>query len=313
MASSTTSSKATAKLSVSGTSQGLSVVPQNSTQASSAYTSTYTTTFETTVALGGLSSTTSKVTKIITTTYPQSVSSAPSNTTVSTTSSISTSGTKPTSISSAISSGSSVPLAGSASASKSHRGVSPGAAAGIGIGCAIIGALIALAFAFFFFRNRKDHQSRRNSDRSRKSPSTYVSDKEVMMTSGVAAQRPASPNDLDNLLPQEADDNTVRKKASTLFDQFELHVENFYHDVKVPITPAMEAELSRFSSPHFPEPLVALLKSTSSPTTLIKHCMAHYVITLTSPTTVGPTRSLLPPEISEMVGAMNTRKPTRGT
>lgn len=137
-----------------------------------------------------------------------------------------------------------------------------------------------------------------------------------MAAVGVVAALPPSSNDLDSLLPQEADDNTIRNKASTLFDQLQLHVENFYHDVKVPITPVMEAELSRYSSSYLSESLVAVLNSTSSPTTVIKHCLAYHVMNLTSATTVGLTRSLLPPEISEMVSAMNkgpTRKPTPGT
>jgi hypothetical protein len=59
-------------------------------------------------------------------------------------------------------------------------------------------------------------------------------------------------------------------------------------------------------------PLVAFLDSTSRPRQLIKHSLAFHVNNLTS-AAVDSTRSLLPPEIVEMVKAVNKRKPTPGT
>lgn len=135
-----------------------------------------------------------------------------------------------------------------------------------------------------------------------------MSDKEP---AAIITQRETIDSELDRLLPQEADDSTVRKKTSTLFDQLELHVENYYSDVKVPITPTMESELSRFSSPHLSEPLVAFLNSTSRPRQLIKHSLAFHVINLTSVAGEG-TRSLVAPDIVETVRTVNKCKPTPG-
>jgi hypothetical protein len=187
--------------------------------------------------------------------------------------------------------------------------VPTGAAAGIGVGCAVVGALLALMLSYLFFRKREARQSRRRSSRMQKSNPGFLSDKE---SAAVVTQRQTIDSDLDRLLPQEADDSTVRKKASTLFDQLELHVENYYRDVQVSITPAMESELSRSSSPYLSVPLVAFLDSTSRPRQLIKHSLAFHVNNLTS-AAVDSTRSLLPPEIVEMVKAVNKRKPTPGT
>lgn len=183
-----------------------------------------------------------------------------------------------------------------------------GAAAGIGVGCAVVGALFALMLSYLFFKKGEARQSRRRSSRMEKSNPGFLPDKEsaVVITQGQNID-----SDLDRLLPQEADDSTVRKKASTLFDQVELHVENYYRDVKVSITPAMERELSRFSSPHLSEPLVAFLNSTSRPRQLIKHSLAFHVISLTLATGES-SRSLVPPEIVEMVKTVNRRKPTPG-
>jgi hypothetical protein len=140
------------------------------------------------------------------------------------------------------------------------------------------------------------------------SNAAFVSDKEP---AAFVSQGQTIDSDLDRLLPQEADDSTIRKKASTLFDQLELHIENYYSDVRVAITPAMESELSRFSSPHLSEPLVAFLNSTSRPRQLIKHSLAFHVISLTSAAGES-TRSLLPLGIVEMARAVNKRKPTPG-
>jgi hypothetical protein len=189
-------------------------------------------------------------------------------------------------------------------------GVSKPAAAGIGVGCAVGGAFLALVIGYLFFRKREKRHYRRRSSRTQRSHAGFVADKEAATTA--VAQQPTVDDDLDRLLPQEADDNTVRKKAATLFDQLELHVENYYRDVKVTITPTMESELSRFSSRHLSEPLVAFLNSTSRPRELIKHSLAFYVLSLTSATGES-TRSLLPPEIVEMVSTLNKRKTTPGT
>lgn len=190
-----------------------------------------------------------------------------------------------------------------------ETGVSIAEAAGIGVGCAVVGALLAFMIGYLFFRKREKSHYRRRSSRTQRSNAGFVSDKET--ATAVVAPRPTIDDDLDRLLPQEADDNTVRKKAATLFDQLELHVENYYRDVKVSITPTMESELSRFSSPHLSEPLVAFLNSTSRPRELIKHSLAFYVISLTSAAGES-TRSLLPLEIVEMVRASSKRKTTPG-
>jgi hypothetical protein len=150
----------------------------------------------------------------------------------------------------------------------------------------------------------------RGTSEARQSPPGFISDKKKPPLDVAASQRNID-NDLDSLLPQEADDNTVRGKVSTLFDQFELHIENYYRDVRVSIPPAAESELSRFSSPHLSEPLVALLNSTSRPMTVIKHGLAFHVMSLTLATGESA-RTLLPQELVGVARILNQRTPTAG-
>lgn len=194
--------------------------------------------------------------------------------------------------------------------SKSSNSLSAGAVAGAAVGGLAVGGLVALVLCFYFFRRQRTRGMTRGTSEAQKSPPAFTSDKKTLPIAVAPPQRTID-NDLDSLLPQEADDNTVRRKASTLFDQFELHVENYYQDVKVSIPPAMESELSRFSSPHLSEPLVAFLNSTSRPMTLLKHSLAFHVMSLTSATGENA-RSLLPQELVGMVRTVNLRKPTAG-
>lgn len=79
-------------------------------------------------------------------------------------------------------------------------------------------------------------------------------------------------------LPQPADDKTVRSAVGTLFEQVELHVENYYRDSAVSVSEGMQAQLLRVDSPHLPDSVVALLPRARSQTALIKHCLLSYIV-----------------------------------
>jgi hypothetical protein len=112
---------------------------------------------------------------------------------------------------------------------------------------------------------------------------------------------------IEAVLPQQADDNTVRRRVSSMFDSIELHVENFYREGIVPINPTTESELSRFGTPFLSKPIVAFLETTSRTRRLIKHCLAFHVISMTS-TSMKNNKSLLPPEVSLMLNAIWTSR-----
>jgi hypothetical protein len=108
---------------------------------------------------------------------------------------------------------------------------------------------------------------------------------------------------IDAFLPQQADDATIRQKVLIVFDQVELHVDNFYADNAVELTPEQEAGMSKFGTPMLSEPLAALLETSKRKTTLIKHCLAFYVVGLVSPT--KRSRVLLPYELATMLAVTN--------
>jgi hypothetical protein len=79
-------------------------------------------------------------------------------------------------------------------------------------------------------------------------------------------------------LPQSESDSTMRISVKALFDQIELHVENFYRNAAVSISPEMQRELMKVDSSYLPDSVVGLLSQTRTPTTLIKHCLAHLIV-----------------------------------
>lgn len=98
------------------------------------------------------------------------------------------------------------------------------------------------------------------------------------------------------LLPQQADDATVQSRFSTLYDQIELHIENFYKDSSPVIPPATEGALSRYDTPFLSSPLAAYLEGSPRVTTILKHVLS-YEITMTAVTPMPGRRGLLPAEI----------------
>jgi len=106
---------------------------------------------------------------------------------------------------------------------------------------------------------------------------------------------------IETILPQQADDATVKQKVLILFDQVELHVDNFYHEDAVQLTPEQEGALSKFGTPALSKPLVSLLETATRRNRLIKHCLAFYAVSLVTPS--DRSRGLLPYELHAMLSA----------
>ncbi|KAF2656423.1 hypothetical protein K491DRAFT_691972 [Lophiostoma macrostomum CBS 122681] len=208
--------------------------------------------------------------------------------------------------------GTSAPLA---SASNSSKGVSTGAAAGIAIATAIIGAAIAFGIAFCLFKRRQKNARRAPTFDSVPEYVSPVEASKGLEMSHVpppalsGASPPAligggtkgdinmadlshSSDFLAGILPQAADDATVKERASMLFDQVQLHVENFYRDVHATMTSGVESELNKFQSG-----IVAMMRDSSRPTVPMKHALMTYVLRITSPEAGGKDRSIFPSSV----------------
>ena len=85
---------------------------------------------------------------------------------------------------------------------------------------------------------------------------------------------------IESFLAQQADDDSVRQKTLILFDQVELHIENFYREHDAGLSIEQESELSRYGSPALAIPLVALLETSHRKTAVIKHCLGLYAVNI---------------------------------
>ena len=84
-------------------------------------------------------------------------------------------------------------------------------------------------------------------------------------------------------LPQSESDGTIRKSVKALFDQIETHVENFYRNAAVSISPEIQAGLMKVDSTHLPDAVAGLLPQTKAPSMLIKHCLAQLIVSRITP------------------------------
>lgn len=157
-------------------------------------------------------------------------------------------------------------------------GHSAGVVAGAAVGAAVGAAILAFLITFMFLRQK--NRKRRGSGKDRSGGGGFSTYPEKAL--------PKDPSQGDNAalaargwqkhLPQPADDKTVRSAVGTLFEQVELHVENYYRDSAVSVSEGMQAQLLRVDSPHLPDSIVALLPRARSQTALIKHCLLSYIV-----------------------------------
>jgi len=170
--------------------------------------------------------------------------------------------------------------------------------AGAAIGCFIAGLLVAATAVFFLMRKRSNN--RRYASPANYTPAAahpYGGEKGTPLVA--IDPLPTNASGLD-FLPQQADDAEVRRKLSTVIDQIDQHVENFYANRPVSLTAAMEGELSRFETSQLSQPLAACFDQATQPTVLIKHCLAFHIFNLTMAPGEG-TAPILPPELASMV------------
>ncbi|KAI7549343.1 hypothetical protein KC331_g3853 [Hortaea werneckii] len=165
-----------------------------------------------------------------------------------------------------------------------NRGVSTGALAGGIIGAALAAALITGLVTFWCMRKTTNRTSSRRNDRHRR---LYKDDKHAGLGGAGRARRMELTPDAsigraswEQVLPQSLDDHTIQNSVKVLFDQIQLHVENFYFNPQesIKIPPEVYERLSELQTPHLPGPLVDCMKSSRSVLPVIKHCLAYQVV-----------------------------------
>lgn len=185
---------------------------------------------------------------------------------------------------------------------------------GAAVGCLIGGALVAGLLVWLFLSSR--HKRQRFQDgptKDQQSSSNGNHEKSLPIAPLLAAKAAGAGVGWEQHLPQSESDSTIRMSVKALFDQIELHVENFYRDASVSINSGMQSELMKVDSNHLPGPVVRLLPETKTPTLLIKHCLAHLIVSRITADTDTPA-SFLPADfvaLPHTIGGTkaNTNKP----
>ncbi|KAL9626154.1 MAG: hypothetical protein Q9204_007537 [Flavoplaca sp. TL-2023a] len=176
---------------------------------------------------------------------------------------------------------------------QSSNNVSSGAAAGIGVGCAIAGALIAAAIFILFFRRR----------RPRRAPSR--SDAIPLNGFGSVEKTIASPDSIgpagiiERNLPQPVEDQALGGEMSRLKTAIKNHVQSYYHtnSVKGSVDQVALGVIAMGNMPLIASTLGSLLSNPVTRMTAIRFCITWTVISRIDQN-CNPNLSFLPPEVA---------------
>jgi hypothetical protein len=214
--------------------------------------------------------TTATSSQITSSSVPESLATSTQPTALSMSSTASSTGTNPTSTN-----------------SNAHSSqISPSTLAGGIVGAAIGAALLAFLLTSFFCLRRMKNQQRSSRRRSRFDKYGY----------GGPDEKPTAEVEKyswGKYLPQPADDSTIRASVKSLFDEVQLHVENYYARANVDLTTDIAKDLKLVPTALSDKSTVQLLADAQSPIPVIKHCLA-YMMASSIDMSAAPEQSLLP-------------------
>ncbi|KAL2847806.1 hypothetical protein BJY01DRAFT_212441 [Aspergillus pseudoustus] len=166
------------------------------------------------------------------------------------------------------------------SAKTSRDGFSSGTLAGAIVGSIVGSALLTLLLAFLFFRRR----------RSSPKGATKGLDDDVTY-GGIVTDKSAAGFSLAAIIPQPADDETVRRRILTLIDHAGLHVDNYYASGASPNSSQDAiARLNSYNSGYLPAPAATVLGERQTQRQVITHLLIYKLLQA-----IRPGGELLPP------------------
>jgi hypothetical protein len=185
------------------------------------------------------------------------------------------------------------------------QGLSSGPVAGVGIGCAIAGALIAGLIVFLLLRWKR---------RPEYEPTNpyYVAAEKGAMTGGGSPIRGGAVTNVDRLLPQPAEDDAIIGTLSKIRDDIKNHVQNYYHNSH--IQPELVDDTEVMELAHTisvaPSTVRRLLLNPETRVPAIRLFLGHLI--LTSCTGQSKSRmTLLPQEVSSLTNFLMATEGTR--
>ncbi|KAK5000125.1 hypothetical protein LTR66_000950 [Elasticomyces elasticus] len=187
--------------------------------------------------------------------------------------------------------------------SSNSPGISTGVLAGAIVASFVGSAVLAFVIAYLCLRSRvvgttsadkrrrsghRSHTSRRTSEYA---PAAGFNEKDAAVDTSHAWEK---------YLPSSLDDRTVGLKVKGLYDQIQLHVENFYVNTPRPIIQVIAASIKKMHTPYL-EPLACSMSDSSlAPQPIIKHCLA-YMITQGLSSEAAPEVCLVPRELAAVL------------
>jgi hypothetical protein len=165
------------------------------------------------------------------------------------------------------------------SANPSSDGVSTGALAGAVVGSIIGSALLTLLLAFLYFRRRRSPPKELDRDTD-----------DDIKCAGIITDKSNTGFSLAAIIPQPADDETVRRRVLTLIDHAGLHIDNYYTTASPALSPDAIAKLNKFDSGFLPTAAGTVLGERKSQRQVITHLLVHNLLQA-----IRPGGELLPP------------------
>ncbi|KAI4115369.1 MAG: hypothetical protein LQ341_007739 [Variospora aurantia] len=185
--------------------------------------------------------------------------------------------------------------------------ISPGAAAGIGIGSAIAGALLAALILFLLFRRRLNRNRTPRSDVIPLNGYNSSLEKPIAAsrdptTSSLAPPAAAAVTMIEKHLPQPAEDQALGGEMSRLRTSIKNHVQSYYHTDAVRrggvVDQAALALVAAGNMPLIASTLGSLLANPATRVVAIRFCIAWVAISRIEQHNCEPGRSFLPPEVA---------------
>ncbi|KAK5679135.1 hypothetical protein LTS10_008794 [Elasticomyces elasticus] len=155
-----------------------------------------------------------------------------------------------------------------------NHGITAGDLAGGIIGAALGAALLAAGATYYFILRKSSNGNIAGRARRRRTH------RHPAHTDEAGHEKAAGLFDAhawEQHLPQGDDDRTIQTTVKALFDQVQLHVENFYITADVHIHGDLAAALSVLSTPYLPRPITTVMASSRSQLPVVKHCLAYLV------------------------------------
>lgn len=183
-----------------------------------------------------------------------------------------------------------------------NSGISDGVAAGIGIGCAIVGAILAALIVFFLLRRKRGGEQFYGDGGGPSNGAAYSNGEKGPVVSATSVKGGAVTN-IDRLLPLPAEDNEIIGGLSRIRDDIKNHVQNYYGNAAVRpemIDEGRLRELAQATGISTPA-IASLLLNPATRIPAIRLLIAQFVLSRCIGRTDGqPT--FLPLEVSHLAG-----------